>query len=90
MAVDPNRIQVEQMKRILLAQDILVEMEELGPPVLRLVASFPRSSFAGQRFAVSPQSLEQMLAGFGWRIRESMAGVERFVVTIEKPRLTPA
>lgn len=89
MAVDPNRIQIEQMKRVLLAQEIVVEQEELGPPSLRLLARIPRSSQAGQRYAVSPQSLEQMLFGFGWRVTQVTALPEAFAVVLEKPRLTP-
>lgn len=80
---------MEQIKRILLQQGIVTESEELGPPALRITAAVPRAEQAGRLYAVSPQSLEQSLAGFGWRITASRVEDERFILTIEKPRLTP-
>ena len=77
------------MKRILLAQEVEVLEEQVGPPDLVLVVSLPRASRVGRNFSVSPQSFEQVVAALGWRVTSTIVKSAAFELILKKPFIGP-
>ncbi|KKN21890.1 hypothetical protein LCGC14_0920760 [marine sediment metagenome] len=74
---------------ILLALEVEVLEEQVGPPDLVLVGSLPKASRVGRNFSVSPQSFEQVVAALGWRVTSTIVKSAAFELILKKPFIGP-
>lgn len=77
------------MKRILLAQEVEVIEEQVGPPDLVLGIQIPKVGQTGRAFAISPQTFEQVVAALGWRVTSTIVESDHFALLLKKPFIGP-